>query len=127
MARDYRRLTGIGSAQWRRIVVFGFVVLVALAGGLRLLRPTAVLLQEAAAPDGHCMARLYRLHDVQRHVVVKTRSGWLWHTAYFSDPITNAADFADARLDWSADGRALDLLLSGQRTRVYTSKASGGW
>ena len=121
MVRDYRPLFEPEPGRLRRRIVAAVGGLIVLLAALQLLVPSARLMQQAEAPDGRRAARLLRVRDVRSHLVVKVRAGRLWHTVYYSPPITNEVQMLGARLAWSPDAAQLFLVIQGRRLPVYAA------
>lgn len=89
------------------------VAALALAGGVwRLLVPPTWIVKRLDSPDGRRSALLTRRQYLRQNFVVLVKDGGLWHTAYYSPPLTN--DFRvdlEERLVWSEDSRRLCLFL----------------
>jgi hypothetical protein len=116
MARDYRNLLrseGVWVPRWVVTLVLG-AVLVGVA--LRILVPPSWLVQRLDSPDGKRAAQLLRTQYLRQSLVVHVKEGALWHTAFYSPPITNdyRVDLGE-RLVWSEDSNRLFLLLGGRR------------
>lgn len=82
---------------------------------LRILVPPAWIVQRLDAPSGKRSALLLRTQYVRQSFKVHVRNGWLWHTAYYSPPITN--DFRidlEERLIWSGDSQRVYLEVQGR-------------
>lgn len=115
MPRDYRKLL-----RSEGVVVPRWVIVLLVGGGLvwvalRILVPPSWIVQRLDSPDGKRSAKLLRTQYVRQSLVVHVRDGMLWHTAFYSDSITNdyRQDLGE-RLVWSKDASTLCLRAGGR-------------
>ncbi len=115
MARDYRQLMrgeGVWVPRWVLVLLMGGL---AIWFGARIFLPPNWLVQQLDAPDGERSARLLRSVHMDHHFVVKLKDGWMWQTAYYSQPVTNdlRVDLGE-RLRWSDDSQRVRLFMEGE-------------
>lgn len=120
MARDYRKLLrseGVVVPRWVVALALGAAV---VAVALRILVPPSWIVQRLDAPDGRRSAQLLRTQYLHQSFVVHVKDGLLWHTAYYSEPITNdyRTDLGE-RLAWSEDSQRLYLRVQGRAAWGY--------
>jgi hypothetical protein len=113
--RDYQKLTrgeGMFVPRW---IVAGLAALGVLFVALRILVPPSWIVQRLDSPDGRRSAQLLRTQYLRQSFVVRLRETGLWHTAFYSAPITNdfRSDLGE-RLAWSADSTRVFLRVGGQ-------------
>ena len=114
--RDYRKLgrreEGVWVPRWLVTLVVG-AVLVWVA--LRIFVPPSWIVQRLDSPDGSRSAELLRTRYLRESFVVQVKDGALWHTAFYSEPLTNdyRVDLGE-RLAWSPDSTRLYLRFGGR-------------
>ncbi len=108
MARDYVKLVRGEGVLVPRWLLTTLLALALLFVAFRILVPPSDLLQRLDSPDGERAARLLRVSYLKSSFAVQLKDGPLWHTAYYSPPLTNdyRVDLGE-RLAWSADGHVL--------------------
>lgn len=95
----------------------GMAIVALLA--LRILHPPVQLIHRQDSPDGRYSARLFRTRYVARDsLVVRLKRRILWRTVYYSPPLSEELT-EPARLQWSADGERLYLLIGEQPVWGY--------
>jgi hypothetical protein len=115
MARDYRQLLkseGVWVPRWVVRLVIGAI---AIWAALRIFVPPSWVVQRLDSPDGKRSAQLLRTQYLRENFVVHVKEGLLWHTAFYSPPITNdyRVDLGE-RLAWSPDSARLYLRIGGR-------------
>lgn len=120
MARDYQKLlrsSGVVVPRWVIAAVLGVTLLWIVA---RILVPPSWIVQRLDSPDGRRSAKLLRTQYLRESFVVQVREGSLWHTAYYSGPITNdyRVDLGE-RLAWSPDSKRVSLRVGGRPVWGY--------
>jgi hypothetical protein len=115
MARDYRQLLR-GDGVWvPRWVVRLAIAAVVVWAALKILVPPSWVVQRLDSPDGKRSAQLLRIRYLRENFVVHVKDGLLWHTAFYSPPITNddRVDLGE-RLAWSPDSTRVYLRIRGR-------------
>jgi hypothetical protein len=88
--------------------------------GMKIFVPPSWVIQQLDSPDGNRSARLLRSQYLRQNFVVRLKEGTLWHTAYYSNSITNdfRVDLGE-RMVWSPDSSRVFFRLDGKLVWGY--------